>query len=71
MKTRRTIVIIAIEDNAADRAVCKWDWDAIMKPADARVITMWVAAEVKPDATDDQIREAVRDAAAVAADSLD
>jgi hypothetical protein len=71
MKTRRTIVIIAIEDNAADRAVCKWDWNSIMRQVDAHVITTWVAAEAKPDATDDQICEAVRDAAAVAADSLD
>ena len=71
MKTRRTIVIIAIEDNAADRAVCKWDWDKIMAAADARVITTWVAAEAKPTDNDDDIRNAVRDAAAVAADSLD
>jgi len=71
MKTRRTIVIIAIEDNAADRHVCKWDWDKIMAAADARVITTWVAAEAKPTDSDDDIRNAVRDAAAVAADSLD
>ena len=69
-KTRRTIVIIAFEDSAADRHPCKWDWHAIMRQADANVITTHVAADVKDDATEADVYEAVRDGAAVIYDAV-